>query len=59
MEIIPGIMTVKQVNQFCPSCGAVDKIVILHLTDKNAYVAWCPCGAVFNQDKVLTTHNND
>jgi len=59
LELIPGVMQVARVNQFCPSCEKVELVAIMKLTDSQAYLAWCPCGAVFNQDKVLTPHNND
>ena len=66
MELIPGVINAAAVKQFCPSCGYVETVarMELNMQDRNPeapkpYVAWCPCGAVFNQDVVLTTRNNN
>jgi len=67
VTLIPNHMEAQLVKQFCPVCGYVENITKMQLIpndceDPNkpmAYVAWCPCGAVFNQERVLTYKNND
>lgn len=40
------------VKQFCPSCDEVTDVA--RLIDKTGnYVAWCPCGAMFDKQVII------